>query len=227
MRGVSIPARVISAAAFVALLASLTACSLGATSASKLRKASQTPTATTTATSGSAYQSETFTSAQLGISFSYAPQLGGDPIATKQVDNIVYVYDTTLPYADGQYVQVLQKSAAQNLQQTLSASILQGYTSANCPIGPGIGASSAYPASYTAASITYATTPDPNGGWPTANPANCPTQYAIAPEGGMAYFLTDSKHPTRLLFISIGLDAIAASTDPNSHTLWQDTITFQ
>lgn len=219
--------RVVWGACLVALLVSLAACSFSAPSASKPKTISKTATTTPTATRGPTFQSETFASAQLGISFSYAPQIGGDPIATKQINNTVYVYDTALPYTDGQSVQVLRKSASQSLQQAIGAIILNGYTPANCPIGPGIGASSAYPASYSAASVTYATTPDPNGGWPTADPANCPASYTIAPEGGMAYFLTDSKHPTRLLFVSIGLDAIAASTDPNSHTLWQDTITFQ
>lgn len=165
-----------------------------------------------------------FTSSRLGISFSHISAQGGDAIATREVGDTIYVYDTKLPYLQGQYVQVFVKDPQDTLEQAITQIVLKGFNLHDCPIGPARVALS-YPATYKLASIRYAVShPDPNGGWPIVDETKCPKGFTELPDAGIAYFLVDTQHPAKLFFFYIGLSAIQASADSSNSLLWQETL---
>lgn len=167
----------------------------------------------------------TFSSSSLGIAFDYAPTLGGDTLATQVEGDKVYVYDTRLPYAQGEYVEVFTKDPQQSIQQAIAQIILHGYNPDNCSLGAVHGAGTYYPPSYQIASIQYNdSSSNPQDGWPPQDPSVCPAQYTTT--AGVSYFLMDTSHPSKLLFFSIGQTPISASSDPTDQMAWQDTVRF-
>lgn len=175
-----------------------------------------------------------FSSQELGIAFSYAPKEGTDTILTKQVDNKAYVYGSSLPYTQGQYVEVLTKSASEDIAQAIKSGPLNGYDASKCSIAQ-VDASKAK-VNDTPGSTVYA-----NGHIqeavlsyvPQVQTDNlldsvsdfsaCPSAYTAF--NGVSYFLTDDRFPTKLIFFKIGQYGISASSDSNySSTPWQNTL---
>lgn len=119
-----------------------------------------------------------FASVHLGISFSFGSSQGGDTIATKEVGDTVYVYDTRYDYRTGQKVQVIAKPSSDSLPQALTDIILKGYNPANCLIGPAYSDSLATSQSsaYVTASIRWADT-NLHGNFIPDDASKCPGQY--------------------------------------------------
>lgn len=147
--------------------------------------------------------SNRFSSTDLGIVFDTAkvlPDSNGTTVLTQIDGSRVYVYTSGTQANAGQYVDVFSKVSTDTTVMaaekiTVNDSQFQGCTFE-------VQAQTVYPPSYERVV------------------PNCPDQQG----GGMRYFLTDSLHPTRLLYFSIGQYGIPASDNPQ--LMWQDTLRF-
>lgn len=158
--------------------------------------------------------SNIYLSNNLRIAFYYTPTEGDQPIHVTETSDKIFVYSGSQEYTQGKYVQVLQKDPTQTLQQALENIITSnGSTLNNCKVYLG---SPAYPNNpkYQTGMILYSATNQSQTG--------CPITYTKS--GGISYFLMDSLYPSKLLFFSIGQDAIYSNTDGSNS--WENTIVF-
>src|SRR3989344_1064617 len=165
---------------------------------------------------------KTYTS-PLGISFTYSPKQVSNSdwtITVKESGNKICVtYDVNdVNCLKGQYVQVFQKSITDSLKNAIKKQFLTNYSLNDCFIlsqNPYSGFS--YPASYKTAIISFPKSSDPNA-LPWANAEKCPPSYTAT--NGLAYFLEDILHPSKMLFFSIGQYSI--ESDDNKS--WEQTV---
>lgn len=147
--------------------------------------------------------SNRFSSRELGIVFDTAknlPDSGNAPVLTQLNGSRVYVYASGTQASTGQYVDSLSKVSTDSTivsAQKITASDPR-FTTCTFEVSP----QEIYPPTYERVIPT------------------CPNEIG----GGMEYFLTDSLHPTRLLYISIGQYSLDSASD--SRTPWQDTLRF-
>jgi len=164
------------------------------------------PTATptpTVATESANPTSERFYSEELGIYFDYAkvlPQTQNQRVEVREDSSRVYVFANGIQPINGQYVDVLTKLTTDSTLQAVSKITLNDPNYAGCTFS--FKAQIPYPSTYEEVIPT------------------CPNKT----NAGLTFFLGDSGHPDRLLFVSIGQGAIQASSDPE--LLWQDTLRF-
>lgn len=182
-----------------------------------------TPNATPTTPTYTNPNVKTFTSIDLGIRFSYLEkQETPGTIGTKQVGNKVYVYDTKYPADQGQYVEVFTKEKGDTLEAAIGKIFLKDYPPADCfaeKISDPV-AKQKTPTSFVFAHITFPANENDGMEERFAKAEKCPKTYTET--NGIAYFLTDTNHPTQFVFFSIGQYAIGG---PNN-TTWQNTIEF-
>lgn len=168
-----------------------------------------------------------FLSQDLGISFSYAATSMGAHFTAKEVGNTIHVYDPQYGDTTGQYVQVFAKNPSDSIKDAITKIILKGYDPKNCPIilNPGnskvLPSANSRPSSYETASIQWASD-NLNGNLVPSDPSKCPAPYTST--ASPVYFLEDTNHPNKLLFIYAPQQPIMASTDSSVQLVWQDTI---
>jgi len=162
-----------------------------------------TPTPTPVVIAPPAATSNRFSSPELGILFDTAkllPESVSDTILTQIDGSRAYVYASTTQASSGQYVDVLSKistdTAVEAAQKITSND--SRFSACTFEISP----QSIYPTTYERVI------------------PNCPDLQSV----GLRYFLTDTKHPTSLLFVNIGQYGLPAAED--SQLLWQDTLRF-
>lgn len=159
----------------------------------------------------------TYTSKNLGISFSYLVNQGTETIEVKEVDNKIYIFPSSLGYSEGQYVEVFEKRRSETLPEALKRILLEGYSEEACEAYlsefTGI-----YPENFEIANIRLTGNPDMEELMLRYD--NCPFGYTQS--NGISYFLMDTNHPEKFLFFSIGQYAISASEG----MVWQDTVRF-
>lgn len=178
------------------------------------------PTITTTPSPTKSYPGTTqYISPNLKIAFNYLPNQGGQKVAVKEVGNKIYIYADNTSFDNGQFVEVLSKDKNDTLAEAIEKKFLNGISKNDCFVISENNNFKFYPASYSTAEISYPENNDPNTG-PGEIPAKCPQNYSRT--NGIRYFLGDSNHPEKLLFISIGQYGISAGESIN----WQDTISF-
>ena len=159
----------------------------------------------------------------LGVSFTYSPKQVSNSdwtITVKESGNKICVtYDVNdVNCLKGQYVQVFQKSITDSLKNAIKKQFLTNYSLNDCFIlsqNPYSGFS--YPASYKTAIISFPKSSDPNA-LPWANAEKCPPSYTAT--NGLAYFLEDILHPSKMLFFSIGQYSIESDNNKS----WEQTI---
>jgi|GEM_PF-579122 len=146
----------------------------------------------------------TFTDPALRISFNYLRQDNGTQFDVKQAGDKVYLYMTTLPPEQGQWLQVYQKPPDQTLEDAIRQQVLKGYSAQDCLVvkaqDPNTG--SPTPPGQVFASIDLPRSADDTMEALQAKAAKCPQPYAAI--GGLAYFMEDTAHPDRFVFFSIG-----------------------
>ena len=69
----------------------------------------------------------TYTSAALGISFSYLPEQNGQTVKVLEQGDKIYVYPANMEPTAGQWVQVFQKPAGESLLDAITRVIMPGY----------------------------------------------------------------------------------------------------
>lgn len=181
---------------------------------------SLTPTITLTPTPTKSYPGTTqYISPNLKIAFNYLPSSNGQKFSVKESGNKIYIFMDNTSFDTGQFVEVFTKDKNDTLAEAIEKQFLNGISKNDCFVINGNSTFKFYPASYTTAEISYPESNDQNVG-PGEIPAKCPQNYSRT--NGIRYFLGDSNHPEKLLFISIGQYGISAGQNIS----WQDTISF-
>lgn len=181
-------------------------------------QATQALSPTSTITYVPSSQIETYTSPRLGIEFHYNPKveqdMGGELTAIKvqETGNKIFVYPSSLPPEQGQFIEVFDKNAGTSLEATIRSTFLAGKDPKRCLI------TTRQDRAYTIAEITFP--PNPSGSVDAyfADSVYCSEAYAQT--NGLRYFMEDSAHPDRFFFVSIGQYAIYAEKG----IPWQQTI---
>lgn len=170
--------------------------------------------------------SNIFTSQELGVTFNYTNKNTGvnnSKIAAKQIGNKIYVYSTSGPAEEGQYLEMFTKDKNASLIEAIKQKILVGYSLTDCLVkvaqNPVTGQS--YPAGYEIANITVPTGPNDGLEEMFEKTKKCPEKYVTT--NGISYFLTDANHPDKFIYLSIGQYGIDSGIGDK---LWQTTIKF-
>lgn len=166
--------------------------------------------------------SNRYTSEKLGVSFYYQIKQGEETFSVKEMGNKIYVHSNLSPPDQGQYLEVFEKSSSDTLVDAINKTILTGYSQTDCVIDQntvGFNTSKINP-SFQIASLTVEVEGEKDLEKVMQKAANCPIKYMAI--GGLNYFLSDPKYPTKFLFVSIGQYAIQG----DSEKLWQDTLEF-
>lgn len=172
---------------------------------------STTGTMPTKTSTGSA---EIYSSEALGIRFHFLsnPILGDETIKVLEQGNRIYVYPSSLPATQGQFIEKFNKSSVESLENAIRTQILKDKDPSRCMV------TSRKENNITKAEITF----------PISNPdvkdtffedsEYCSKDYAQT--NGLRYFMYEEKHPNKFYFISIGQYPITAGNDQT----WQETI---
>jgi hypothetical protein len=165
----------------------------------------------------------TYTSAALGISFSYLPSQNGQTVKVFEQGDKIYVYPANMEPTAGQWVQLFRKPAGESLVASITRLIMPGHPAQNCQV-----VQVAHPtgAGGPASNLEYAgivVPPVPGEDLEAMLPRwrTCPQPYTVV--GGIGYFQSDLLHPDKFLFLSIGQYTILAGDDQP----WQETIRFE
>ncbi len=178
------------------------------------------PSTTATPTFSNDKEIATYTSKNLGISFTYQRTNGNEEMFVKEEGNKICIYAYKDRICEGQFVEVFDKPATESLEEAIKKRFLSNKSANDCSVEPYVINDSTYPESYKTAEISFPF--DWNSGdgmdlyWKKSE--ECSPNYAKT--NGMRYFLEDTKHPTKFLFFSIGQYGINAEDDK----LWQDTV---
>lgn len=165
-----------------------------------------------------------FTSIKLGISFLYKTTYGepNNTIAAKEVGNRAYVYMTQSPVEQGQYLEEFTKDPSDSLKDAIVKRFFDGKLTNDCVISNRVMTpkNAVQPAGFVFAQIEVPR--DANDDMETLGPKweKCPAPYTTT--NGIAYFLMDTKHPDKFLFLSIGQYGLMG----DATRAWQDTIVF-
>ena len=164
-----------------------------------------------------------YTSAALGISFSYLPEQNGQTVKVLEQGDKIYVYPANMEPTAGQWVQVFQKPAGESLLAAIGRVIMPGHPAQDCrvtPVADPTGAGrQALNTEYAGIVVRRAPGEDDAAVLPRWR--TCPQPYTVV--GGIGYFQTDALHPGKFLFFSIGQYAILAG----DKQAWQETIRFE
>lgn len=161
---------------------------------------------------------KTFTSTNLGTTFSYLEKQNEETITTKEIGNKVYIYSTATQPTTGQYVEVFNKNQSQSLEDAIRQQFLTGYLEKDCLLKAGNYAK--YPDSFVTAEIRLPTDSNDDMGTLEAKAKKCPEKYVSF--GGISYFLEDKNHPDKFVYFGIGQYAILSE----GGLTWQETIRF-
>lgn len=156
-----------------------------------------------------------FVSQKLGISFLYDGATGVPPTLTKEEGDKVFIYAdyqyTGFDYHQGQFLQVFKKDPKITLVEAIKQQLLVGISEQDCYVmseddTKQFLGSLPYPSGFNVAIISY---PGVKGHDGTSQDVihnaamKCPIPYAIT-TGGIKYFLLDTAHPDKFIFVSSG-----------------------
>ncbi len=163
-----------------------------------------------------------FTSSDLGVSFNYLEKQNGEVFGAKQIGSKVYVYQTKFPVTQGQYIEVFSKTSGDDLKTAIEKKFLANYSKNDCfaEITKNPVAGQTVPATFVLAQIAVPTSPNDGMEQLSAKWDKCPSPYTAT--NGIAYFATDTQHPDKFVFFSIGQYAI----DAGPSLPWQSTLKF-
>jgi hypothetical protein len=158
------------------------------------------------------------------IGFYYIPKDGNANYSVKEQGNQITLYDTNNP-ANFQFAQVFQKNPTDSIQTAITKAVLSGYNPTDCPISAIPGIDGFTSPNFQTAVIKW----DANNGTPgefgVADYSKCPGTYVQYTN--VRFFLTDSNHPSVLLFFDIAPYPVSGGTDSMGKNLnWDQTLTF-
>jgi putative hemolysin len=165
----------------------------------------------------------TYTSAALGISFSYLPDQSGQTVKVLEQGDKIYVYPANMEPTAGQWVQVFRKPADESLLAAITRGIMPGYPAQDCQVVQAADPAGAgrHAPNYEYAGIVVRRAPGEDDAAVLPRWRTCPQPYTVV--GGIGYFQSDALHPSKFLFLSIGQYTILAGDDQP----WQETIRFE
>ena len=160
----------------------------------------------------------TYTSSKLGISFDYSNTSNDVPVNIKEVGNKIYVYTANVQPESGQYLETFTKDKTVSLIDALKTKFITSKNASSCQVVTE-NSQNNYPSSFQIANLKVnSKTQDYATIMSLLN--KCPSPYTAS--NGISYFLADSNHPDKYIFLSIGQYGIYAA--PN--VLWNHTIRF-
>ena len=169
----------------------------------------------------------TYTSQNLGISFSYITDSGVQKFFVKEIGDKIYLYasfgNRIQNPEEGKFVEVFSKNPQQSLEQAIKQQFLAGVSGNSCIVKNYSNGQARIDKSYQTVIISAVIPHNPNLSYSDVHSliANC-SQYAYQYDG-VSYFMMDPKHPDKLLFLRIGQDDIPSGVGP----MWDGTITIQ
>lgn len=161
----------------------------------------------------------TYSSQALGIEFDY---YSTESAKIVEEGNIIYVYPRewdSADYKEGQWVEVFQKDRNTAFEIAIKGQTQGGYDACMINAYTELWPNYNYPSSYTA----YATYEQSGSMINPSTSDKCNEEYQTFLNGN-AYFLADSNHPDKFLYLSIGQYLLHADSERTIG--WQDTIRF-
>jgi len=163
-----------------------------------------------------------YTSKKLGVSFNYIADLGVEQVYVKEIGNRIYLYSGNQKPEEGKYVEVLLKERGDTLQQALQKKIQKDGLTQSCKATADspqrnmtfVFDNGTYEVGYISA---LTTNPDAPYEVLWAQKKKCDPTY----NGGLDYYLSDSKHSAKLLYFSIGQDNFVSNSGG-----WDNTVQF-
>ena len=132
----------------------------------------------------------------------------------------IYIYSANIEPTAGQWVQVFPKPAGESLTDAIRRLIMPGYPAQDCLVKTVAGPDGAanVPSGYEYAGIVVRRLPGEDEEVALSRWRTCPRPYTVV--GGIGYFQSDVRHPTKFLFLSVGQYSILGDdTRP-----WQETV---
>lgn len=140
-----------------------------------------------------------FISPKLGISFLYSSSSATEHFLVKEIGDKVYIYDPTFgDYTSGKFFQVFPKNPQDDLLSAITKTLLKGYSAMNCGAEYMDGEpydNYPYPTNYKIAIIRIKDTAS------EVSSTICPHPYT--PLNSLEYFVMDSRHPNKFVFVDI------------------------
>jgi len=217
---------------FVLVIVGLLALAGGVT---KVFQQNANPSPSTTASTPLPHS--TYTSDNLGISFTYATMISGvQHFFTKEIGDKVYLYynfnkgsfNQPFPGSDADFltsiapgaffVEVFNKDPQQSLAGAIKQHFLTGYSESNCFVNAARYGHPRQDESFQTAIIDFPHHSNQTRNQLEATAAKCPGY--VNSFNGVSYFMMDPKHPNKLLFIRLGQGNIPSGVGPT----WDGTI---
>ncbi len=167
------------------------------------------PTSTILANSAEIYSSEA-----LGVRFHFLsnPVIGDESIKVLEQGNRIYIYPSSLPATQGQFIEKFNKSSVESLENAIRTQILKDKDPSRCFV------TTREENNLIKAEITFPlSNPDVNDTF-FEDSEYCSKDYAQT--NGLRYFMYEETHPSKFYFISIGQYPIIADNDQP----WQETV---
>ncbi len=167
-----------------------------------------TPTPSFALTPTSSQNIQTFTSPDLGVSFTYNDNSvwDGKPVQVKEIGNRVYLYAWDENPKDGRFIEVFSKNPNNSLPDAITKRFLQGYSIQDCHIMTANLAKIYYErGGFVYAQIGPVEPQNEIESLPQLA-AKCPPIYTTI--NSLKYFLMDKAHPNTFLFFNMGQDTI-------------------
>ncbi len=185
----------------------------------------QTPTISPTP-----WPPRTFTSPDLGISFDYSPMNGtvAEPI---EIGNRIIVAPNPSNPTAGFSLEVDTKNPSDSITDAIRKKFMQGIIPSDCQVEVISNPSSSKhwretaPRSYVFAVVRLTSTAGLNIGEIADHLSNCAPGMPNVGSGGLRYFMMDTNHPDKILFVNVGESALLAGYSDDQVT-WNDTIRF-
>lgn len=161
-----------------------------------------------------------FVSTRLGVIFNY---ISSSTQTTTEIGNKICIHLLNSSPESGECIIVFDKSPEDTIDTAIKKQFLTGYSKTACQLKKSpesqespLTLVGSYPNTYSLALIYWKHPRD------YAN-KQCPIEYSQTGSGGHRYFISDTDHPTKLIFID-GMETVTRSGNLNQS--WFETIRF-
>ena len=155
------------------------------------------------------------------------PQYQDTPLSVKEIGNKVYIYGGDNPQS-GKYVQVFSKDPQESMADAITRQVLHGYSLQDCLVKPAnLEKRYLTHSNYQYMQVTTPYTPNQSYDTTSAEAQKCP-EFTYTRINGVSYFMMDTNHPDKLLFVKLGMDNIGSvQNKPNNledFTTWDQSL---
>lgn len=172
---------------------------------------------------------KTFTSRQLGISFTHQYYTDFDLTRVEQKGNKVYVYNKDTDYtppSPGDVVTVFSKTPSESLSDAIAKRILHSFSTGDCHI---VLVSSATGSLHPGNQLLQITTSSPLKISKGGTKPLCPPDFTYTNDQGANYFMMDPDVPNKFVHVKLGSDIIWGTPPKRGESFgkaWHETLQF-